>query len=159
YVDVQVTRPSVARIAAFLAQKPDIVDRPEAASIEHPPQAITFDGVSFSYGSEVVLRDVSFRVRAGETIGVVSPSGRGKSHLLGLLVRFYAPGAGSVRFDDRDLRDMRLSDLYSLVTLVPQEPFIFATTVRQNIRCGRPAATDAEVEDAARAAYLHDEIV
>jgi ABC-type multidrug transport system fused ATPase/permease subunit len=158
YVDLQVTRPSVARIAAFLATQPEIVDRPAAAPLACPPREIAFDRVSFSYGDEAVLRDVSFRVRAGETIGVVSPSGGGKSTLLGLLVRFYDARAGSVRFDDRDLRDVRLADLYSMVTLVPQEPFIFATTVRENIRCGRPSATDAEVEEAARAAYLHDEI-
>jgi len=115
--------------------------------------------VSFSYGAaETALRDVSFRVRAGETIGVVSPSGGGKSTLLGLLVRFYDTAAGAVRFDGRDLRDVRLADLYAMVTLVPQEPFVFATTVRENIRCGRPGATDAEVEDAAHAAYLHEEI-
>lgn len=159
YVDMQVTKPSVQRIAAFLARRPDVVDRPDAARLLRPPEVIAFDQVSFSYGgAETVLRDVSFQARAGETIGIVSPSGGGKSTLLGLLVRFYDPTAGYVRLDGRDLRDVRLADLYSMVTLVTQEAFVFSTTVRENIRYGRPSATDAEVEEAARAAYIHDEI-
>jgi subfamily B ATP-binding cassette protein MsbA len=158
YVDMQVTKPSVQRIAAFLTRKPEIVDRPDAARLLEPPEVIAFDDVSFSYGAEPVLHDVSFEVRAGETIGIVSPSGGGKSTLLGVLIRFYDPTSGSVRFDGRDLRDLQLADLYALVTLVTQEAFIFATTARENIRYGRPTATDAEVEDAARAAYIHDEI-
>jgi subfamily B ATP-binding cassette protein MsbA len=159
YVDMQVTRPAVNRISAFLATKPDIADRRGATRLGEPPEAIRFDHVSFSYGQEEVLHDVSFSVRAGETIGIVSPSGGGKSTLLGLLVRFYAPTAGSVRFDEHDLSDLALEDLYSMVTLVTQEAFIFGTTVRENIRVGRPLATDAEIEDAARAAYIHGEIL
>jgi ATP-binding cassette, subfamily B, bacterial MsbA len=159
YVDVQVTKPAVLRIAEFLAKAPDIVDRPSALRLTAPPAAIAFDHVSFGYGGhETVLRDLSFDVRAGETIGIVSPSGGGKSTLLGVLVRFYDPTAGAVLFDGRDLKDLRLADLYSLVTLVTQEAFVFSTTARENIRYGRPSATDAEVEDAARAAYIHDEI-
>jgi len=159
YVNLQVSKPSVQRIAAFLAKKPEIVERPDAVSLKSPLEVITFDHVNFSYGNERVLQDVSFRVRAGETIGIVSPSGGGKSTLLSLLVRFYDPTSGAVRFDGLDLRDMRLDDLYSTVTLVTQEPFIFSATVRENIRFGRPSASDAEVEAAARAAYVHDEIV
>ena len=98
-------------------------------------------------------------MRAGETIGIVGPSGSGKSTLLDLLVRFYDPSAGRVLFDGRDLRDLRLADVYAQLALVTQEPFVFAASVRENIRFGRPAATDAEVEAAARAAYLHEEIV
>jgi subfamily B ATP-binding cassette protein MsbA len=158
YIDAQVTKPSVHRIAAFLASKPDIVDRPDAAPLLQPPAIIAFDHVGFTYGHEPVLHDVSFQVRSGETIGIVSPSGGGKSTLLGVLVRFYDPTSGQVRFDGQDLRGFKLADLYSMVTLVTQEAFIFATTVRENILYGRPSATDAEVEEAARAAYVHEEI-
>jgi subfamily B ATP-binding cassette protein MsbA len=159
YVDMQVTRPAVNRIAGFLATRPDLADRRDATRLLAPPESIRFDHVSFSYGAEEVLHDVSFSVRAGETIGIVSPSGGGKSTLLGLLVRFYVPSAGSVRFDEHDLSDLELGSLYSMVTLVTQEAFIFGTTVRENIRVGRPSATDAEVEQAAQAAYIHGEIV
>ncbi len=159
YVDVQVTKPAVLRIAEFLRTKPDIVDWPNATRLLSPPELIAFDHVSFTYGHEQVLRDLSFEVRAGETIGIVSPSGGGKSTLLGVLVRFYDPTGGAVLFDGHDLRDLRLADLYQKVTLVTQEAFIFATSVRENIRYGRPTATDGEVEDAARAAYIHEEIV
>jgi ABC-type multidrug transport system fused ATPase/permease subunit len=98
-------------------------------------------------------------VRAGETIGIVGPSGSGKSTLLSLLARFHDPGAGRVTLDGRDLRDLRLADLYGSLALVTQETFLFGATVAENLRVGRPAATDAELEAAARAAYVHDEIV
>lgn len=159
YVDLQVTKPSVQRIAAFLAKQPEVVDRPNAMRLERPPVTIALEHVSFAYGKERVLDDISFEVRAGETIGIVSPSGGGKTTLLGILVRFYDPSSGAVRFDGRDLRDIRLADLYGMITLVTQEPFIFATTVRENIRYGRPSASDQEVEDAAQSAFIHDEIV
>jgi subfamily B ATP-binding cassette protein MsbA len=159
YVDIQVTRPAVNRISDFLATRPDIADRRGATRLAKPPEAIRFDRVSFSYGAEEVLHDVSFDVRAGETIGIVSPSGGGKSTLLGLLVRFYVPSAGSVLFDGHDLGGLELGSLYSMVTLVTQEAFIFGTSVRENIRIGRPSATDEEVEQAAQAAYVHGEII
>jgi ATP-binding cassette, subfamily B, bacterial MsbA len=158
YVDLQVTKPAVQRIATFLRTPPDIVDRPGAGKLDKPPGEIVFDEVSFTYGHEQVLKRVSFAVRAGETIGIVSPSGGGKSTLLSLLVRFYDPTSGGIRFDGKDLRDVRIADLYAQMTMVTQDSFIFSTTVRENIRYGRPSATDAEVEDAARAAYVHDEI-
>lgn len=159
YLDLQTTGASVQRIAEFLRATPDIADRPGAVALKAAPQRVTFDHVSFSYGDKRVLTDVSFSVKAGETIGVVGPSGGGKSTLLSLLVRFYDPTEGAIRFDDRDLRDLKLKGLYRRMALVTQEPFLFSTTVRENIRCGRPSAADAEVEEAARAAYIHDEIL
>src|SRR5262249_9176285 len=83
----------------------------------------------------------------------------GKTTLLGLVARFYDPTAGTVCFDGQDVRTLRLQDVYRQVAIVTQEPFLFATTVRENIRCGRPAASDAEVEAAARSAEIHDEIL
>jgi subfamily B ATP-binding cassette protein MsbA len=159
YLEMQTTGASVQRIAEFLKATPEIKDRPEAASLKGPPKTISFEHVSFSYGDKLVLDDVSFMVRAGETIGIVGPSGGGKSTMLSLLVRFYDPISGAVCFDGRDLRDIKLEDIYKNMALVTQEPFLFATTARENIRCGRPSATDAEVEEAARAAYIHEEIL
>ena len=159
YVEVQATLASVRRIDEFLNTKPSIVQRPDAPPLERAPGVISFDNVSFSYGDRQVLHDLSFSVKAGETIGIVGPSGGGKSTLLSLLVRFYDPTAGAVRLDGRDLRDLRLGDIYDQVSLVTQEPFLFTASVRANIRCGRPDATDAEVEAAARAAFIHDDIM
>jgi ATP-binding cassette, subfamily B, bacterial MsbA len=159
YLEMQMTGASVQRIAEFLRATPDIADRPGAVALKAAPQTVTFDHVSFAYGDKPVLTDVSFSVKAGETIGVVGPSGGGKSTLLSLLVRFYDPTEGAIRFDDRDLRDLKVKSIYRRMALVTQEPFLFSTTARENIRCGRPSAADAEVEEAARAAYIHDEIL
>ena len=123
-----------------------------------PPQRIAFDHVSFAYDETPVLRDLSFEVQAGELIGIAGPSGAGKSTLLNLVVRFHDPTSGAVRYDDRDVRDYRLADVYDKVAIVTQEPFLFTSSVRDNIRCGRPAASDDEVEAAARGAGIHDEI-
>jgi subfamily B ATP-binding cassette protein MsbA len=159
YVEVQSTIASVKRIDEFLKTKPGIPQRPDAAPLERAPGMIAFDNVSFSYGDRQVLYDLSFAVKAGETVGIVGPSGGGKTTLMSLLVRFYDPTGGAVRFDGRDLRDLRLGDIYDQVSLVTQEPFLFTASVRENIRCGRPDATDAEVEAAARAAFIHEDIL
>jgi subfamily B ATP-binding cassette protein MsbA len=159
YLEVQTMGASVHRIADILAQEPEVKDAPDAAPLAGPPRRIAFEHVSFSYGGEEVLHDVSFEVRAGETIGVVGPSGGGKTTLLGLLVRFYDPTSGRVTFDGRDLRGVRLDDVYGNLAIVTQESFLFGATVRENIRLGRPGAGDAEVEAAARAAYVHDELL
>ena len=159
YVEAQSTVASVKRIDEFLKTKPSIAQRPDALPLERAPGMISFDNVSFSYGDRQVLHDLSFSVKAGETIGIVGPSGGGKSTLMSLLVRFYDPTGGTVRLDGHDLRDLRLGDIYDQVSLVTQEPFLFTASVRENIRCGRPDATDAEIEAAARAAFIHDDIM
>ncbi|MFT3772409.1 MAG: ABC transporter ATP-binding protein [Minicystis sp.] len=159
YLEIAAMGASVHRIAELLAEQPDVPEREGAQPLAAPPQRIAFEDVSFSYGAEPVLRDVSFEVRAGETIGIVGPSGSGKSTVLSLLARFYDPRAGRVTFDGRDLRDLRFSDLYASLALVTQDTFLFGATVRENLRVGRPSATDAEIEAAARAAYVHDEIL
>jgi ABC-type multidrug transport system fused ATPase/permease subunit len=105
-----------------------------------------------------VLDGVSIHVDAGETLAVVGPSGAGKSTLLDLLARLYDPSRGAVRMDGHDVRDLRLADVRRAAALVPQDPFLFAATVEENIACGRPGASRAEVEEAARAAGIHDEI-
>jgi subfamily B ATP-binding cassette protein MsbA len=102
---------------------------------------------------------VSFALAEGEVLGVVGPSGAGKTTLLNLAARLFDPTGGAVMLNNEDARHYRLAELYRHIAIVPQEPFLFSTTVRENIRCGRPSATDAEVETAARAADIHDEIV
>ncbi len=159
YVEMRTTDASVKRIDEFLKTRPTIVERPDAAPLPRAPNVITFDNVSFSYGDKEVLHDLSFSVKAGETIGIVGPSGSGKTTLMGLLVRFYDPTKGAVCFDGRDARELKLHDIYDKVSLVTQEPFLFATSAQDNIRFGRPGATTVEVQEAARAAYIHEDIM
>jgi subfamily B ATP-binding cassette protein MsbA len=150
---------STDRIAGLMVTEPEVPESNTAEPLLGDPARITLDGVGFAYDERVVLRDVSFSVRAGETIGIVGPSGAGKSTLLNLVARFYDPTAGTVRFDERDLRTLRLDDVYDRIGIVTQEPFLFAASVRENIRCARPSASDAEVENAARSAGVHDEVL
>lgn len=120
---------------------------------------VAFEHVDFGYqtgGHERVLTDLNFTVGAGETVALVGASGSGKSTTLSLLQRFYDVGAGAIRVDGIDLREVRLSDLRQRFAYVEQEPTIFAGTVADNIRFGKPDASDAEVEAAARAALVHD---
>jgi subfamily B ATP-binding cassette protein MsbA len=159
YLEMQTAGASVQRINEFLKHKPDIEDKKDAKRMPEPPTSISFEHVRFSYGDKTVMDDVSFKVNAGETIGIVGPSGGGKSTMLSLLVRFYDPTSGVVRFGADDLRDVKVADVYSKIAIVTQEPFLFATSARENIRCGRPEATDEEVEEAAKAAYIHNEIL
>ncbi|HVY62519.1 MAG TPA: ABC transporter ATP-binding protein, partial [Planctomycetota bacterium] len=118
YLEVKTYGASVDRIARLLAEKADVVEAPDARPLPATVSTIRFEGVSFAYpGGAPVLEDVSFEARAGETIGIVGPSGSGKSTLLNLLARFYDPAAGHVRFDDLDLRSVRLASLYERLAL------------------------------------------
>ena len=120
---------------------------------------ISFENVVFHYPSRkalAALDGVSLNVRPGETVALVGPSGAGKSTIIQLLLRFYDPDQGSIRLDGTDLRDMARSDFRRHLALVPQDPVIFADTARENIRFGRPDASDADVEAAARAAAAHE---
>jgi ABC-type multidrug transport system fused ATPase/permease subunit len=159
YLEIQRYGAAVEHLDALLQERPEIDDRPGARPLAAGPAVITGEELRFVIGDTVVLDGISFHVRAGETLGIAGPSGAGKTTLLNLVARFYDPTAGAVHFDGVDLRDLRLRDVQSRIAIVTQDPFLFSTTIRENIRCGRPAATDREIEDAARAAEIHEEIV
>jgi len=159
YTDLQAYSASAQRVQEILDAQPMVKELPDASPLTAKPQRISFERVGFSYGDALVLESIDLEVRAGETIGIVGPSGAGKSTLLNLIVRFYDPSSGSIRIDGRDLRTIRLADLADNVALVTQDPFLFAATVRENIRSGRPGTSDQDIEQAARAAYIHEEIV
>jgi len=121
--------------------------------------AIEFEDVVFTYPARPgvqALDGVTFSVEPGETVALVGPSGAGKTTIIQLLLRFYDPSAGRITIDGDDLRDLDRSDFRRHMALVPQDPVIFAASARENIRFGRPEATDAEVEAAAKAAAAHD---
>jgi subfamily B ATP-binding cassette protein MsbA len=159
YLEVQRYGASLVRIRELLDQTPSIRDRDDAVPLSAAPERIAFESTGFSYGGNAVLEDISVEVRAGETLGIAGPSGAGKTTMLNLLARFYDPSTGRVTVDGNDLRGVRLANWYENLALVPQEPFLFAASVRENIRCGRPQATEAEVMTAARAAELHDDVM
>ena len=159
YLEIQRYGASVEHIEQFLKEQPEIQDRPDALPLLQPPLTITADRVNFAFGGKPVLENVSFTVNAGETLGIVGPSGVGKTTLLNLVARFYDPTSGAVKLDGEDLRNFRLRDVYGMLAIVTQDPFLFSTSIRDNILCGRLDASQKEVEAAAHAAEIHDEIL
>jgi ATP-binding cassette subfamily B protein len=145
------------RLFEILGIKPVIVRPARPLSLPSPPRGeVAFEDVRFSYPmrqNAPALHSVSFGVRQGEKVAIVGPSGAGKSTIFHLLLRFYDPSAGRVTFDGVRLADLDPADLRARIALVPQDSVMFATSVRDNIRFGRPEASDAEVERAAEHAH------
>jgi ABC-type multidrug transport system fused ATPase/permease subunit len=158
WLEIQRHGASSASIEALLRRVSETHDRPDARPILSPPRLISVHDVGFAIDGATILENVSFQVAAGETLGIVGPSGAGKSTLLNLIARFYDPTAGAISCDGVDLRDRRLAELHQSMAIVTQDPFLFAASVAENIRRGRPGASDDEVEAAARAAGIHEDI-
>jgi ATP-binding cassette subfamily B multidrug efflux pump len=155
YNQVLMAMASAERVFEYLDQAPQVVDRADAKPLDMKGE-VTFDHVVFQYQpNRPVLRDISFHVNPGETIALVGSTGAGKSSILSILPRFYDVVGGRILVDGVDIRDVQLRSIRRQVALVLQETFIFDGTIRENIRYGRPEATDAEVEKAARAAQAH----
>lgn len=156
YGEVQLAAGAAERISELLDEKPAIVSPANATPIPKPAQGlITFKGVSFQYPTRPgidVLKKLSFVARPGEVVAIVGPSGAGKTTIFSLLQRFYDPQAGVVSIDDVPLTGADLTSLRSVIATVPQDPVIFSGSVNENIRFGRPGATMADVESAAKAA-------
>jgi len=148
------------RLVELVYAEDAVTDPVRPVSLAHGGKGdIVFDGVGFAYPTRsetAALKDVSFTIKSGETVALVGPSGAGKSTIFQLLQRFYDPQKGKITLDGVNLRDMRREGFRAAMALVPQDPVIFAASARDNIRFGRPDATDAEVEAAARAAAAHD---
>ena len=148
------------RFCDLMALEPTVVEKPGAVELLVSKGTVDIDDVSFSYvGHSEVLHHVDLHVRSGEMIAVVGESGGGKTTLCQLIPRFYDVTEGSIRIDGTDIRDVTKNSLRSSVGIVQQEVFIFADTIRENIRYGRPDATDEEVILAAREAEIYEDIM
>jgi len=148
---------SAGRIFEIIDAPTDVEERPGAVDLVDPSGDLTFDDVHFSYGSgPEVLRGFDLHLAPGETVALVGRTGTGKSTVARLVPRFYDVTSGSVRVDGHDVRDVTLASLRHHVGLVLDEPFLFSESVRDNIAYSRPDASDAEVEEAARAAGAHE---
>jgi ATP-binding cassette, subfamily B, bacterial IrtB/YbtQ len=152
---IRVAANALDEIAALLAApvlpEPDAPRRPDGAAVD-----VELDGVRFGYDGTPVLDGLSMRVPHGRTTALVGPSGAGKTTVIKLIARFADPAAGAVRVGGVDVRDMRSEDLTSLISVVFQDVYLFNGTVLDNVRVGRPDATDAEVRAAVRAARVDD---
>ena len=158
--EVQRAAGATERLVELLQVDDPVKDPVAPRALPTPARGrVTFENVVFRYPARpeiAALDGVSLDIAPGETVALVGPSGAGKSTILQLLLRFYDPQGGAVRLDGLDLREMARDDFRRALALVPQDPVIFAATARENIRFGRPDATDSEIEAAAKAAAAHD---
>jgi subfamily B ATP-binding cassette protein MsbA len=157
--ELQRTRAATARVFELLATENTLVDPPHPVPIKAAGGDVHFDHVSFAYDSKPVLHDIQLRVQPGEKVALVGKSGSGKTTLANLLLRFYDPTSGAILIAGVDLRQAAVRDLRRQMAVVTQEVILFDDTIRHNIAFGRPGATNAEIEDAARHAFAHEFIM
>ncbi|WP_425065339.1 ABC transporter transmembrane domain-containing protein [Reyranella sp.] len=154
--DLQRASGAAERLAELRAEAPSIAEPAHPRSLPRPVQgAVSFEQVSFRYPTRtdaLALDGFDLTIVPGETVAIVGPSGAGKTTAFNLLLRFYDPEKGTIRLDGIDIRDLALGDLRRSLAVVPQDPTLFSTSVTENIRYGRPDASDAEVRAAAEAA-------
>ena len=147
---------SLDRLEEISKAEPEVLDPDVPVELDEVRGEIAFNEVSFAYEEESVLKQVTVKASQGEVIGIVGPSGAGKTSFINLLLRFYDPTEGGVLMDGNDLRTIRQEDLRDAIAFVPQEPLLFNASVRENILVGRPDATDDEIYEAAGQARAHD---
>lgn len=145
------------RIEEVLNEQPNVADAPDAVAAPPLSRAIVFRDVTFGYSEDCPnLDQADLEIRKGQFVALVGGSGSGKSTVLNLLMRFYDPASGAVNFDDCDLRRVTQDSLREQIGIVFQENILFNISIRENLRLGNPRATDAEIEEAARTAEIHD---
>jgi ATP-binding cassette, subfamily B, bacterial len=157
YNTYQSGQAALNKLRDLLDSRPVVAEKPDAVDLPPIQGEIQLDGVQFSYVEGIpVLSDVNLTIREGEVFALVGPTGAGKSTIASLVTRFYDPTTGRVTIDGHDLRDVTLRSLRSQLGIVPQEPFLFAGSIRDNIAFARPDATDDEVLEACRAVGIED---
>jgi ATP-binding cassette subfamily B protein len=150
------------RLEEILKVEPDITSPNDAAPVHNLKEAVEFRDVGFAYGrngdGQAALRDINLTVRRGRTVGIVGRTGAGKTSLAQLLPRLHDVSDGAIRLDGRDIRALSLSDLRLMIGYVPQDPFLFSTTLKRNLAFGRDEVSDAEVARAVSLARLDRDI-
>ena len=148
---------SADRVFELLDAESEVQERPGAHPLTNARGHVRFEGVSFGYNAMTpVLRDIDLDAPPGKVVALLGPTGSGKSTIVNLIPRFYDVSAGRITLDGNDLRDLTLESLRSSIGIVQQDVFLFIGTIRDNIAYGRPGATQQEIEDAAKAARIHD---
>jgi ATP-binding cassette subfamily B multidrug efflux pump len=153
---------SAVRIEEVMESTPWVANQPSVESSSPARGAVAFENVTFSYGrdgSDPVLKEISFSAEPGQTVAILGATGSGKSSLINLIPRFYDVSTGRITVDGLDVRDLDLSRLRHHISVAMQEAILFSGTIRENIRFGRPDASDEQVIAAAQAAQAHDFIV
>ncbi len=162
FIQYQAAMSALERMFDILDTEIEVKELPPGEAIELPPigKEILFDHVTFGYDRNVpVIRNVTFNIPHDQKVAIVGPTGAGKSTLINLLCRFYDPLSGNITIDERDLKSISLSSLRSQIGIVLQDSFLFNVTVRENIRYGKPSASDEEIITVAKAVGAHDFIV
>jgi len=158
WVKLMDAQPAADRFFEVMDTPIGVQDASDAVQVGVLQRGVSISDVCFSYGREPVLSHVSFEARAGEVVAIVGRTGAGKSTLIDLLMRFYDPDSGQIAFDGIDLRAVERDSLLAQIAVVGQEPFLFDASIRENLRYGRPNATEAQILAAAHAAHV-DEFV
>jgi ATP-binding cassette subfamily B protein len=158
YREIKQSLTDLDRMFTLLEKEREVADTPNAPALElSGPPAVRFESVVFAYEvTRPILHGISFEIPAGKTVAVVGPSGSGKSTLARLLFRFYDVGGGAITIDGQDIRHVTQGSVRRAMGIVPQDTVLFNDTVRYNIAYGRTDATEVEVEQAAKAAHIHD---
>jgi len=156
YAKLQESLAGASRVFELLDQHPSITDNPDAIELEKIEKTVSFKNVNFAYDSIPVLKDINLTVEKGQIIAIVGESGAGKSTMLDLVPRFYDPLSGAVEIDGTDIRLIKRDSLLEHIAIVSQQTFLFNRSFKDNILCGRRDASLEEIEDAAKAANIHD---
>ncbi len=159
FLSIIMARASIARIGEVFHEEPTVTDKDADPSLTVKDGSITFEDVSFRYNKDSdknILHSVNLEIKSGETVGIIGSTGSAKSTLVQLIPRLYDADEGRVLIGGRDVRDYTFSNLRQAVSFVPQQNTLFSGTVKENLRWGKPDATDEEIEAAAKAAQAHD---
>lgn len=159
YAKLQESLAGASRVFELLDQHPTITDNPDAIELKTIEKSISFKNVNFAYDTIPVLKDINLTVEKGQIIAIVGESGAGKSTMLDLVPRFYDTLSGSIEIDGTDIRLLKRDSLLEQIAIVSQQTFLFNRSFKDNILCGRRDASLEEIEDAAKAANIHDFII